>query len=273
MIDLKKSNNTNSTIITTIATNNENNNYCLNDSLNNSKNSSNSLQLLDSTELRTSPLYETSLIYCDLCDYSCDLSNKLIFINHFIDKHFQQLNNITYNYLLSQLNDDTLKKKYYLIKAQLKLKYKETSSCESYEQQLFNDDFNEDEEEEEENEIKSILFKICNKVILENIIEDIDEEQQLFEFNSDDIINDLECCSFKDNNDLLIQHLLQNNKLKQFNNSKQDNNDQKLIQQNQNSQQNEQQTMLLNTSQNNHVEESGENLFIFKVNFNSQYRF
>ena len=72
-------------------------------------------------------MYESSLIYCNLCDYSCDLSDKSAIICHFVAKHAQD--NIVYSYLWPQmeLNQHTnqFKIKYYLIKAHLKIRAKD----------------------------------------------------------------------------------------------------------------------------------------------------
>lgn len=72
-------------------------------------------------------MYESSLIYCNLCDYSCDLTDKSAIICHYLAKHPDD--NIVYSYLWPQMeqNPDTksFKVKYYLIKAHLKIRTKE----------------------------------------------------------------------------------------------------------------------------------------------------
>lgn len=80
-------------------------------------------------------MYESSLIYCNLCDYSCDLTDKSAIICHYISKHPED--NIVYSYLWPQFeataNPATVsgvqyKIKYYLIKAHLKVRNKEAAS-------------------------------------------------------------------------------------------------------------------------------------------------
>jgi hypothetical protein len=76
-------------------------------------------------------MYESSLIYCNTCDYSCDLSDKSAIICHFVSKHPQE--NIVYSYLWPQMELNQLtnqfKIKYYLIKAHLKIRTKENSGA------------------------------------------------------------------------------------------------------------------------------------------------
>lgn len=75
-------------------------------------------------------MYESSLIYCNLCDFSCDLTDKSAIICHYLSKHPDD--NIVYSYLWPQmeLNAQTqiYKIKYYLIKANLKVRTKETKT-------------------------------------------------------------------------------------------------------------------------------------------------
>ena len=75
-------------------------------------------------------MYESSLIYCNLCDYSCDLTDKSFIICHYLAKHPDD--NIVYSYLWPQIeqNQQTLqyKLKYYLIKAHLKIRTKESAT-------------------------------------------------------------------------------------------------------------------------------------------------
>ncbi len=72
-------------------------------------------------------MYESSLIYCNLCDYSCDLTDKSAIICHYLAKHPDD--NIVYSYLWPQMEQNqvnqTYKVKYYLIKAHLKIRTKE----------------------------------------------------------------------------------------------------------------------------------------------------
>ncbi len=72
-------------------------------------------------------MYDASLIYCNICDFSCDLSDKSAIICHFVSKHPQD--NIVYSYLWPQMELNQLtnhfKIKYYLIKAHLKIRAKE----------------------------------------------------------------------------------------------------------------------------------------------------
>jgi hypothetical protein len=75
-------------------------------------------------------MYESSLIYCNLCDYSCDLTDKSFIICHYLAKHPDD--NIVYSYLWPQIeqNQQNLqyKLKYYLIKAHLKIRTKESAT-------------------------------------------------------------------------------------------------------------------------------------------------
>jgi hypothetical protein len=72
-------------------------------------------------------MYEASLIYCNVCEFSCDLSDKSAIICHFVSKHPQD--NIVYSYLWPQMELNQLtqhfKIKYYLIKAHLKIRSKD----------------------------------------------------------------------------------------------------------------------------------------------------
>lgn len=72
-------------------------------------------------------MYESSLIYCNLCDFSCDLTDKSAIICHYLAKHPDD--NIVYSYLWPQMEHNpatnTYKVKYYLIKANLKIRSKE----------------------------------------------------------------------------------------------------------------------------------------------------
>ncbi len=72
-------------------------------------------------------MYESSLIYCNLCDFSCDLTDKSAIICHYLAKHPDD--NIVYSYLWPQMEQNpvtnTYKVKYYLIKAHLKIRTKE----------------------------------------------------------------------------------------------------------------------------------------------------
>ena len=71
-------------------------------------------------------MYESSLIYCNLCDFSCDLTDKSAIICHYLAKHPDD--NIVYSYLWPQMEQNpvqqTFKVKYYLIKAHLKIRTK-----------------------------------------------------------------------------------------------------------------------------------------------------
>jgi hypothetical protein len=75
-------------------------------------------------------MYESSLIYCNLCDYSCDLTDKSFIICHYLAKHPDD--NIVYSYLWPQMeqtpNTMQYKIKYYLIKAHLKIRNKEPTT-------------------------------------------------------------------------------------------------------------------------------------------------
>ena len=76
-------------------------------------------------------MYESSLIYCNLCDYSCDLTDKSAIICHYLAKHPDD--NIVYSYLWPQMEhtqqqSPLYKVKYYLIKAHLKIRTKETAT-------------------------------------------------------------------------------------------------------------------------------------------------
>lgn len=75
-------------------------------------------------------MYESSLIYCNLCDFSCDLTDKSAIICHYLAKHPDD--NIVYSYLWPQMEQNpvtsTYKVKYYLIKALLKIRTKETQA-------------------------------------------------------------------------------------------------------------------------------------------------
>ena len=75
-------------------------------------------------------MYESSLIYCNLCDFSCDLTDKSAIICHYLAKHPDD--NIVYSYLWPQMEQNpltgTYKVKDYLIKALLKIRTKETQS-------------------------------------------------------------------------------------------------------------------------------------------------
>lgn len=46
-------------------------------------------------------LHESSLIYCNLCDFSCDLTDKSAIIVHYLNKHPDD--NIVYSYLWPQM--------------------------------------------------------------------------------------------------------------------------------------------------------------------------
>ena len=46
-------------------------------------------------------LHESSLIYCNLCDFSCDLTDKSAIIVHYLNKHPED--NIVYSYLWPQM--------------------------------------------------------------------------------------------------------------------------------------------------------------------------
>lgn len=46
-------------------------------------------------------LHESSLIYCNLCDFSCDLTDKSAIICHYLSKHPDD--NIVYSYLWPQM--------------------------------------------------------------------------------------------------------------------------------------------------------------------------
>ena len=74
-------------------------------------------------------MYESSLIYCNNCDFSCDLTDKSVIIYHYATKHAND--NIVYSYLWPQMEQNpatnTYKVKYYLIKANLKIRSKEQS--------------------------------------------------------------------------------------------------------------------------------------------------
>ena len=76
-------------------------------------------------------MYESSLIYCNLCDYSCDLTDKSAIICHYLAKHPDD--NIVYSYLWPQMEQNAAtnayKVKYYLIKAHLKIRTKETGGA------------------------------------------------------------------------------------------------------------------------------------------------
>jgi hypothetical protein len=72
-------------------------------------------------------MYESSLIYCNLCDYSCDLIDKNAIIGHYLGKHPDD--NIVYSYLWPQMEQNpstgAFKVKYYFIKAHLKIRTKQ----------------------------------------------------------------------------------------------------------------------------------------------------
>ena len=46
-------------------------------------------------------MYESSLIYCNMCEYSCDLTDKSAIICHYLAKHPDD--NIVYSYLWPQM--------------------------------------------------------------------------------------------------------------------------------------------------------------------------
>lgn len=73
-------------------------------------------------------MFESSLIYCNMCDYSCDLTDKSAIICHFVAKHPQD--SIVYSYLWPQMEmvNQQFKIKYYLIKANLKIRNKENQT-------------------------------------------------------------------------------------------------------------------------------------------------
>src|SRR5579883_753133 len=50
-------------------------------------------------------LHESSLIYCNLCDFSCDLTDKSAIIVHYLNKHPDD--NIVYSYLWPQMETNT----------------------------------------------------------------------------------------------------------------------------------------------------------------------
>lgn len=74
-------------------------------------------------------MYESSLIYCNNCDFSCDLTDKSVIIYHYAIKHAND--NIVYSYLWPQMElnpaSNTYKVKYYLIKANLKIRSNDQS--------------------------------------------------------------------------------------------------------------------------------------------------
>ena len=83
-------------------------------------------------------MYESSLIYCNMCDFSCDLTDKSAIICHYLAKHPDD--NIVYSYLWPQMEQQQpasaaqtplYKVKYYLIKAHLKIRTKEGAAKQS----------------------------------------------------------------------------------------------------------------------------------------------
>lgn len=95
-------------------------------------------------------MFESSLIYCNMCDYSCDLTDKSAIICHFVAKHPQD--SIVYSYLWPQMEmvNQQFKIKYYLIKANLKIRNKENQAQSRASFEFPNTVLNSDEEKDEE---------------------------------------------------------------------------------------------------------------------------
>ena len=114
-------------------------------------------------------MHDSSLIYCNLCDYSCDLTDKSAIICHYLSTHPDD--NIVYSYLWPQMEQtpsNTFKIKYYLIKANLKIRNKDANNLKNldlsqiaYPTSLLIDD-NNDQINDTDQEVSLIMDKMLN---------------------------------------------------------------------------------------------------------------
>lgn len=141
-------------------------------------------------------MYESSLIYCNLCDYSCDLTDKSLVISHFLSKHPDE--SIVYSYLWPQMEmiQSKYKIKYYLIKAHLKARSKDRSNIQSdveFPNAILNESNNQDQTQDIESNVKFVINKIIDwidenpvpiassSILTQDDVQELEEEQEVLE--------------------------------------------------------------------------------------------